>query len=227
MGYDASRGVVAMGHSLLCAAVVLRRRATPLGVDVPEGSTLVLRAAKHETKAGILPVYTLVGGATSCVASVAIDSTPRDHPIPLPALEAADRLLIHSATNTASEKTLVYDLAICTPDAYVAEGVATNAPGDMLSIATNTVELVVPTDGTNLYLEVRTRLGTDVSDWTPPFPVTLATSGTGGDSGGEAGDDDPTPTPDGLAAPSHRRGQTSTPRSSRPMERRTHSPRRR
>ena len=26
MGYDASRGVVAMGHSLLCAAVVLRRR---------------------------------------------------------------------------------------------------------------------------------------------------------------------------------------------------------
>lgn len=81
MGYDASRGVVAMGHSLLCAAVVLRRRATPLGVDVPEGSTLVLRAAKHETKTGILPVYTLVGGATSCVASVAIDSTPPgEHP---------------------------------------------------------------------------------------------------------------------------------------------------
>lgn len=174
----------------------------PLGVDIPEGSTLVLRAAKHETKTGILPVYTLVGGATSCVASVAIDSTPRDYPIPLPALAAADRLLVHSATNTASEKTLVYDLAICTPDAYVAEGVATNAPGDVQTLSGNAAELVVPTDGTNLYLEVRTRLGTDVSDWTPPFPVTLATSGTGDDAGGEAGDDDPTPTPDGLAAPS-------------------------
>ena len=176
----------------------------PLGVDIPEGSTLVLRAAKHETKTGILPVYALAGGATSCVASVAIDSTPRDYPIPLPALTAADRLLVHSATNAnvSNEKTLVYDLAICAPDAYVAEGVVTNAPSDVLSITTNTVELVVPTDGTNLYLEVRTRLGTDVSDWTPPFPVTFATSGTGGDSGGAAGDDDPTPTPDGLAAPS-------------------------
>ena len=176
----------------------------PLGVDVPEGSTLVLRAAKHETKAGILPVYVLAGGATSCVASVAIDSTPRDYPIPLPALEAADRLLIHSATNAnaSNQKTLVSGLAVCAPNAYVAEGVVTNAPGDMLSIATNTVELVVPTDGTNLYLEVRTRLGTDVSDWTPPFPVTLTTAGTGGDAGGEAGDADPTPTPDGLAAPS-------------------------
>lgn len=176
----------------------------PLGVDVPEGSTLVLRAAKHETKTGILPVYALAGGATSCVASVTIDSTPRDYPIPLPALTAADRLLIHSATNAnaSNEKTLVSGLAVCAPNAYVAEGVVTNAPSDILSITTNTVELVVPTDGTNLYLEVRTRLGADVSDWTQPFPVTLATSGTGGDSGGNAGDDDPTPTPDGLAAPS-------------------------
>lgn len=37
MGYDASRGVVAMGHSLLCAAVVLRRRATPLRLALLKG----------------------------------------------------------------------------------------------------------------------------------------------------------------------------------------------
>ena len=36
-GYDASRGVVAMGHSLLCAAVVLRRRATPLRLALLKG----------------------------------------------------------------------------------------------------------------------------------------------------------------------------------------------
>ena len=170
---------------------------TPLGVDVPEGSTLVLRAAKHETKAGILPVYALVGGVTSCVANVAIDATPRAYPIPLPALAAADRLLVHSATNTANEKTRIYDLAVCAPNAYVAEGVATNAPTTVQTFSGNAVALVVPPDGTNLYLEARTRLGADVSDWTPPFPVTRAASGTGGDSG----DDDPTPSSDGLAAP--------------------------
>ena len=37
MGYDASRGVTAMGHSLLCAAVVLRRRATPLRLELLKG----------------------------------------------------------------------------------------------------------------------------------------------------------------------------------------------
>jgi hypothetical protein len=37
MGYDASRGVVAMGHSLLCAAVVLRRRAAPLRLALLKG----------------------------------------------------------------------------------------------------------------------------------------------------------------------------------------------
>ena len=37
MGYDASRGVVAMGHSLLCAAVVARRRAAPLRLDLLKG----------------------------------------------------------------------------------------------------------------------------------------------------------------------------------------------
>ena len=36
-GYDASRGVVAMGHSLLCAAVVLRKRATALRLDLLKG----------------------------------------------------------------------------------------------------------------------------------------------------------------------------------------------
>ena len=37
MGYDASRSVVAMGHSLLCAAVVLRRRAAPLRLALLKG----------------------------------------------------------------------------------------------------------------------------------------------------------------------------------------------
>ena len=36
-GYDASRGVIAMGHSLLCAAAVLRKRATPLRLDLQKG----------------------------------------------------------------------------------------------------------------------------------------------------------------------------------------------
>ena len=37
MGYDASRGVIAMGHSLLCAAVVARRRAAPLRLALLKG----------------------------------------------------------------------------------------------------------------------------------------------------------------------------------------------
>jgi len=37
MGYDASRGVTAMGHALLCAAVVLRRRAAPLRLALLKG----------------------------------------------------------------------------------------------------------------------------------------------------------------------------------------------
>ena len=37
MGYDASRGVTAMGHSLLCAAIVLRRRATAWRMDLIKG----------------------------------------------------------------------------------------------------------------------------------------------------------------------------------------------
>ena len=37
MGYDASRGVDAMGHSLLCAAVVARRRAAPLRLALLKG----------------------------------------------------------------------------------------------------------------------------------------------------------------------------------------------
>ena len=36
-GYDASRGVIAMGHSLLCAAVIARRRAAPLRLDLLKG----------------------------------------------------------------------------------------------------------------------------------------------------------------------------------------------
>ena len=37
MGYDASRGVSAMGHSLLCAAVVSRRRAAALRLELVRG----------------------------------------------------------------------------------------------------------------------------------------------------------------------------------------------
>lgn len=37
LGYDASRGVTAMGHSLLCAAIVLRRRATAWRLDLLKG----------------------------------------------------------------------------------------------------------------------------------------------------------------------------------------------
>lgn len=37
MGYDASRGVTAMGHSLLCAAVVCRRRAMPMRMSLRKG----------------------------------------------------------------------------------------------------------------------------------------------------------------------------------------------
>ena len=37
MGYDASRGVAAMGHNILCAAVVTRRRAMPLCMRLLRG----------------------------------------------------------------------------------------------------------------------------------------------------------------------------------------------
>lgn len=173
----------------------------PLGADIPDGSTLVLRAAKHETKSGVLPVYARVGDATSCVATVAIDQMPRDAPITLPALTATDRLIVHSATNTANEKTLVYDLAICAPNAYVAEGVATNAPTAVQALAGNAVELIVPPDGTNLYLEVRTRLGTEASAWASPFPITLVASDAGGDANGNGGETGNPPGTDALAAP--------------------------
>jgi len=47
MGYDASRGVQAMGHSLLCAAVVSRRRAAALRLDLVKGRRgLPARAAE-------------------------------------------------------------------------------------------------------------------------------------------------------------------------------------
>lgn len=173
----------------------------PLGADIPNGSTFVLRAAKHETKSGVLPIYARVGNVTSCVATVTIDQTPRDYPIALPALAAADRLTVHSATNTANEKTLVYGLAVCAPNTYVAEGLTTNAPTAVQALDGNAIELIVPPEGTNLYLEVRTRLGTDASDWSQPFPVTLAASDAGGDANGGTDEGDDPPTTDGLAAP--------------------------
>ena len=37
IGYDALRGVIAMGHSLLCAAVIARKRAVPLRLAQKSG----------------------------------------------------------------------------------------------------------------------------------------------------------------------------------------------
>ncbi len=169
----------------------------PLDRDIEKDSTLVLRAAKQETKSGVLPVSVISGVETSRIAHVAITATPTDYVLPLPALAQGDRILIQSCTNQ-NQKTLVYDLAICAAGAYVAESVVTNACSDVTSAFGNSAEVTVPTDGTNLWLEARTVYGGERSAWTEPFLVTLSNSGAS-ESGGEVEDDDSS----GLAAPSH------------------------
>ena len=170
----------------------------PLGIDLAAGHTLVVRAAARAVASGVMPISVIAGGVTSCVAEVSISKTAQDCLVTLPALSAADRILVHSLTNYASRATLVHDLAICVPAAYVPESVVTNACSDETSVLGNSAEVTVPTDGTNLWLEARTAYGGERSVWTEPFLVTL--SGSGADeSGGDGEDEDPP----GLAVPSH------------------------
>ena len=164
--------------------------------DLAEGHALVIRAATRDVSMGVLPVSVISGVVTSHVADVAITKTPRDCPVPLPALADTDRIFVHSITNYASEQTLIYDLAICAPGAYVPESVVTNAASDVSPGVGNAAEVTVPTGGTNLWLEARTAYGGERSAWTDPFRVALADSKPA-EGGGEGKDDPP-----GLAAPS-------------------------
>ena len=170
----------------------------PLDRNIEKDSALVLRAAKHETKSGVLPVSVISGVETSRIAYVAITATPIDYILPLPTLAQGDRILVQSCTNQ-NQKTLIYDLAICAAGAYVPESVVTNACSDVTAVPGNAAEVTVPTGDTNLWLEARTVYGGEPSAWTAPFHVTLADSGSS-EGDGEGGDDDP---PSGLTAPSH------------------------
>lgn len=158
----------------------------PPGRDFAAGHVLVVRAAARDVASGVMPVFVVAGGVTSCVAEVAIAKAPQDVQIAMPALAAADRILLHSITNVASRATLIHDLAICAPDAYRTEYVVTNACSDVTSVAGNSAELTAPADGTNLWIEVRSAYGGETSAWTDPFPVTLAGSGAADE--GEAAD---------------------------------------
>ncbi len=169
----------------------------PLGIDVAEGSLLAVRAATRDTNSGIMPLYVVSGGVTSHVDNVAITKIPQTYAVALPALAASDRILLHSCTNYASEQTFIHDLAICAPDAYVPEHVLTNASSEAIALTGNAVELTVPDDGTNLWLEVCTTYADMTSDWSKPFGVTLEDSETGGS------EEDPTPDSPNLAAPTH------------------------
>lgn len=167
----------------------------PLGFDVAEGSTLAVRAATRDTNSGIMPLYIVSGGVTSHVADVAIRKIPQTYAVALPALAASDRLLLHSCTNNASEQTFIHDLAVCAPGAYVPEHVLTNASSEAVALTGNAVELTVPDNGTNLWLEVCTTYADMTSDWSKPFGVTQEDSETGG------GEEDPPPDSPGLATP--------------------------
>lgn len=167
----------------------------PIGIDVTEGSTLAVRAATRDTNSGTMPLYIVSGGVTSHVADVAIRKVPQTYAVALPALAASDRILLHSCTNNASEQTFIHDLAICAPGAYVPEHVLTNAHSEAVALTGNAVELTVPDDGTNLWLEVCTTYADTTSDWSKPFGVTLEDAQTGGD------EEDPPPDSTDLATP--------------------------
>ena len=169
----------------------------PLECDFAAGHTLVIRAATRDVNTGILPVAVVSGVVTSHVADVAITKTPQDCQVSLPALAATDRIFVHSLTNFASEQTFIYDLAICADGAYQAEAVVTNAASDVTAVQGHSVEMIVPTGGTNLWLEARTVYGDETSAWTEPFLVTLSDAGSG-ESDGDGTDDEPS----SLVAPS-------------------------
>lgn len=169
----------------------------PLGMDIVKDSTLAVRAATRDTDSGIMPLYIVSGGITSRIADVAVKKTPQTYAVPLPALAASDRILLHSCTNKATEQTFVHDLAICAPGTYVPEYVLTNACSDAAQLTGHAVELTVPRNGTTLWLEVCTTHADMASDWSKPFGVTLADAETGGGDGGEK----PPPDPSDLAAP--------------------------
>lgn len=169
----------------------------PLGMEIEAGSTLAVRAATRDTDSGIMPLYIVSGGTTSCLADVAIKRAPQTYTVPLPGLAASDRILLHSCTNKASEQTFIHDLALCAPGTYVPEYDLTNACSKPVPLTGNAVELTVPDDGTRLLLEVCTTHADKTSDWSKPFVVTLPDPETGG---GE-GDENPTPNPSDLATP--------------------------
>ena len=157
----------------------------PLGKVIAKGSTLVLRAAKHDTMSGVLPLSVVSGAVTSQVAEVTVSETPKDHQVSLPALAADDRVLVQSCTDVATRTTLVSDLAICAAGTYRDECVVTNAYSGVTAAPGNAVEMTVPAGGTNLWLEVRTVHDGEASAWSEPFHVTLAGTAPGG---GDAGD---------------------------------------
>ena len=169
----------------------------PLGRDLAAEHTLVIRAATRDVNAGILPIAVVSGIVTSHVADVAITKTPQDCQVSLPALAATDRIFVHSLTNFAAEQTFIYDLAICADGAYVAESVVTNAASDVTSVQGHSVEMIVPTGGTNLWIEARTVYGDETSAWSEPFLVSLSDTGSG-ESDGDGENDDSS----ALAAPS-------------------------
>ena len=143
----------------------------PLGQSFAAGNLLVLNAASRDVASGVMPVSVIAGGVTSCVAEVAIAKTPQEIPVSLPALAPEDRILVQSLTNYAQRATLVYDLAICSPDAYLPETVVTNDVSSATAVSESFAEVTVPVDGTNLWLEACATYEGEDSDWTDPFLV--------------------------------------------------------
>ena len=160
----------------------------PLARAYAAGTMLAVAASVHETVTGVMPLAVVSGGVTSHVADVALTKTPQECAVPLPALAPEDRLVLHSSTNYATEKTFVYDLALCAPGTYVPACVLTNACSQAVPLTGHAVELLVPAGGTNLWLEVQTIHAGAASEWSAPYGVALPSGGAG-------------ETPDGSLAP--------------------------